>query len=92
LPPGLSLNGKTGAVTGTPRKPGKYTFMVTITDASRPLTTASPLSSGSATRKPPRGCPGGERAARDILITAALQAWARHAATAIRDLARDNVR
>jgi subtilisin-like proprotein convertase family protein len=31
LPPGLSLNAATGAITGTPSAPGNYTFVVTAT-------------------------------------------------------------
>lgn len=36
LPAGLSLNTKTGAVTGKPAKKGSYTFTVTITDSTKP--------------------------------------------------------
>jgi CSLREA domain-containing protein len=31
LPPGLSLNSATGALTGTPTAPGNYTFVITVT-------------------------------------------------------------
>ena len=36
LPPGLSLNRTTGAVAGTPTKAGSYTFMVAVTDSTKP--------------------------------------------------------
>ena len=36
LPAGLSLNTKTGAVTGKPAKKGSYTFTVTINDSTKP--------------------------------------------------------
>jgi hypothetical protein len=63
LPPGLSLNSSTGAITGTPTTLGSYPFTVTVTDAQfqtasvatvinvvNPLqiTTASPLPGGTA--------------------------------------------
>ena len=34
LPKGLSINSKTGKITGTPTKPGTYTVTVTVTDAA----------------------------------------------------------
>jgi Putative Ig domain len=34
LPPGLSLNSKTGAISGMPTQAGKYTFLVKITDST----------------------------------------------------------
>jgi hypothetical protein len=34
LPPGLSLNTSTGAITGTPTTPGTYTFTATLVDAN----------------------------------------------------------
>ena len=34
LPPGLSLNGATGAIGGTPSAPGYFSFMVYVTDSS----------------------------------------------------------
>jgi hypothetical protein len=34
LPPGLSLNTSTGAITGTPTTPGSYTFTAKVTDSS----------------------------------------------------------
>ncbi len=33
LPPGLSLNAATGAITGTPTSPGSFSFTITVTDA-----------------------------------------------------------
>lgn len=33
LPPGLSINASTGAITGTPTTPGTYTFTVQVTDS-----------------------------------------------------------
>jgi hypothetical protein len=36
LPPGLSLNDQTGAISGTPAKPGTYNFMIEITDSAQP--------------------------------------------------------
>lgn len=33
LPPGLSLNSSTGAITGTPTAPGSYPYTVTVTDS-----------------------------------------------------------
>ncbi|MBM9509667.1 Ig domain-containing protein [Actinacidiphila acididurans] len=36
LPAGLTLNRTTGSVTGTPTKSGSYTFMVAVTDATKP--------------------------------------------------------
>lgn len=44
LPPGLSLNPTTGAITGTPTQTGNFTFTVTVTDSrvqSEPGHTAS---------------------------------------------------
>jgi hypothetical protein len=45
LPPGLSLNKKTGVISGRPAKAGSYTVMVTVTDAARPAhdTTTVPV-------------------------------------------------
>jgi hypothetical protein len=45
LPAGLSLNGSTGAITGTPSTPGTATFTVTATDSSVPNETSSAASS-----------------------------------------------
>jgi hypothetical protein len=36
LPAGLSLNKKTGAITGKPAKKGSYTFTLTVTDSTKP--------------------------------------------------------
>jgi len=44
LPPGLSLNPSTGAITGTPTAGGTFTFTVTATDSAGP-----PHNSGSET-------------------------------------------
>jgi hypothetical protein len=45
LPPGLSLNASTGAITGAPIKAGTFNFTVTVTDSSSPAQTATaPLS------------------------------------------------
>lgn len=41
LPPGLSLNASTGAITGTPTATGTYNFSVTVTDATATQATAS---------------------------------------------------
>jgi hypothetical protein len=38
LPPGLSLNGATGLVTGTPTTPGTYTVIVSVTDGTATAT------------------------------------------------------
>ena len=60
LPPGLSLNTSTGAITGTPTSPGTYSFTATVTDsigatatinctitiAAPPLTISCPSGSG----------------------------------------------
>ncbi len=43
LPPGLSLNQATGAITGSPTAAGTYTFIVTVTDAT-PTTASQPYS------------------------------------------------
>jgi hypothetical protein len=37
LPPGLSLNRSTGAITGAPRATGTYSFTVEATDSSQPV-------------------------------------------------------
>jgi hypothetical protein len=39
LPPGLTLNTATGAITGTPTKSGTYAYVITVTDANGALTT-----------------------------------------------------
>lgn len=36
LPTGLSLNGSTGAITGTPSVPGSYSFTLRVTDSNTP--------------------------------------------------------
>src|SRR5207302_1938687 len=41
LPPGLALNGSTGAVTGTPSAAGTFNFTVQATDAGNPARTAT---------------------------------------------------
>jgi hypothetical protein len=41
LPPGLTLDGATGAITGTPTAAASYAFTVTATDSSSPPRTAS---------------------------------------------------
>jgi hypothetical protein len=41
LPPGLSLNSSTGAITGTPTTPGHYTFVAQVQDAAATVYTAS---------------------------------------------------
>jgi hypothetical protein len=41
LPAGLTINGSTGAVSGTPTKAGTYTVKVKVTDGSTPLQAAS---------------------------------------------------
>lgn len=44
LPPGLSLNGSSGAITGIPTTVGSYTFTVTVTDSNvPPMTFAWPI-------------------------------------------------
>ncbi len=40
LPPGLSLNAQTGAITGTPTQPGTFTLEVTVSDGNQPPLTA----------------------------------------------------
>ncbi|HXE76448.1 MAG TPA: putative Ig domain-containing protein [Candidatus Xenobia bacterium] len=37
LPPGLFLDSSTGQISGLPRKAGRYTFTLEVTDAGRPL-------------------------------------------------------
>ena len=41
LPPGLSLNSSTGAITGTPAAAGSYPFVAQVSDATGSRTTAS---------------------------------------------------
>ncbi|MCU1237169.1 MAG: Ig family protein, partial [Candidatus Solibacter sp.] len=41
LPPGLTLNAGTGAITGTPTTPGTYTFTTTVKDANGSTDTAT---------------------------------------------------
>lgn len=41
LPPGLALNGLTGAITGTPTTAGQYSFTASVTDADSNTATAS---------------------------------------------------
>jgi hypothetical protein len=41
LPPGLSLNGQTGAISGTPTVAGTFAFTVQVADAQSPADTAS---------------------------------------------------
>jgi hypothetical protein len=41
LPAGVLINAATGAISGTPTKPGTYSVKVSISDASRPVQTAS---------------------------------------------------
>jgi len=41
LPPGLSLNAGTGAITGTPTTAGNYTFSATVTDTASTTATIS---------------------------------------------------
>jgi hypothetical protein len=41
LPPGLSLNAATGAITGTPSTPGSFVFGVKVTDSSSPAQSAA---------------------------------------------------
>ena len=49
LPPGLTLNTSTGAITGIPTTAGKYTATVTVTDSINETATAS----GTITINPP---------------------------------------
>ncbi len=44
LPPGLTLNSTSGAITGTPTTPGTYSFTAQVSDSSNPLQTATPKS------------------------------------------------
>jgi hypothetical protein len=41
LPPGLSLNGATGAIFGTPTVAGTYSFTVTVRDSGVPQSSLS---------------------------------------------------
>jgi hypothetical protein len=41
LPPGLTLNSSTGAVTGVPTTPNTFSFTVSVTDSSSPAQTAT---------------------------------------------------
>jgi Putative Ig domain len=41
LPPGLSVNPTTGVISGTPKSPGNYSFVVQVTDSSAPPTVAT---------------------------------------------------
>ena len=54
LPPGLTLNTSSGAITGSPTTPGTFNFTVTVTDSSSPVQTATaPLSIQITAATPP---------------------------------------
>ncbi len=59
LPAGLSLNGATGAITGTPTGSGSYAFTVQVTDSSSPVQSATQAFSGTLSPAPSSGGGGG---------------------------------
>jgi len=52
LPPGLTLNGATGVISGTPTTPGAYTFTVTATNAAGSASVTYSQSVTAAARLP----------------------------------------
>ncbi len=51
LPPGLTLGASTGTISGTPTKPGSYSFTVSVSDSATPAQAASKAFSIKITRK-----------------------------------------
>jgi hypothetical protein len=51
LPPGLTLNATTGAITGTPTKSGNYSYVIQVTD-----TNGAKASDGSGSGRCSKGC------------------------------------
>ena len=59
LPPGVSPNAQTGAVTGTPTQAGTFTFTIQVTDSARQTATAQGTITVTALTFSPTITPGG---------------------------------
>jgi streptogramin lyase len=61
LPPGLNINGTTGAITGTPTSSGTYSGTVTVTDSTTPTrqTASAPVSISVTPAKLTMSCSAG---------------------------------
>lgn len=51
LPPGLALGASTGTISGTPTKPGNYSFTISVSDSATPAQAASKAFSIKIARK-----------------------------------------